>query len=128
MESLALIKSLPTIFGNVALDCLFILITLLITYRYFLSATKSVTAITRKRQRANTLRKTLELKAEEVSALRRALSGARLNTESLISPYQEELKARELWAHIASKREHLAEHEELEQRLDQAAQKHPRSH
>ena len=128
MELFELIKTIPSVFDNTALDCVLVLISLLIARRYFSSATKSITAVSRTRQRATTLRKTLELKADEVNALREALSRARLKTESNISPIREELQVRELFAHIADQKARNQEHEELQRQLDEAAQKHPRSH
>jgi hypothetical protein len=128
MELFELIKTIPSVFDNIALDCVLILILFLFARRYFSSATKSISAISRTRQRANTLRKTLELKADEVATLREALNSARLKTESNMSPLRNELQARELFAKIASQKTVGREHEELQQRLDQAAQKHPRTH
>lgn len=128
MELLERIKTIPGVFDNTALDCVLVLIVLLIARRYFSSATQSVTAISRTRQRANTLRKTLELKADEVAALREALSTARLKTESHMSPIREELQERELFAQVATTKVGAQEHEELQRRLEQAAQKQPRPH
>lgn len=126
MELLELIEGIPSVFDNTALDCALILVLLLIAHRYFSSATKNISNLSKMRRKANTLRKTLELKADEVSALRQALDEARLQTESHISPHHEELKERELLAQIAAKQARDLEHEELEKRLEQAAQKHPR--
>lgn len=126
MANLTTLNIIPTVFGNTALDVAVLVLVSLTLIRYITRSSKTISEASKTRTRANTLRKTLELKADEVAALRRSLAEARKDTQSQITPYLEEIEARAALAQVGSTRERDPKHEELEKQLEEASKRHPR--
>lgn len=117
---------LPNILDNPALDITLLCLIVLVVMRYVRRGTKGITKATQAARRADTLRKTLEMKANEVANLRQSLARARKDTSAKLKPYLEEIESRASLARITGDREPDLKHKELEQQLEQAAKRQPR--
>lgn len=126
MESLSKLNFIPSVFENTALDVALLLLVILVAIRYLTRSGQTISKTTKTRSRANSLRKTLELKAGEVAALRDSLAEARKKTKSQIEPYLEEIEARAALAQIGGARERDPKHDELEDQLEEASKRQPR--
>ena len=126
MESLSKLNFIPSVFENTALDVALLLLVILVAIHYLTRSGQTISKTTKTRSRANSLRKTLELKAGEVAALRDSLAEARKKTKSQIEPYLEEIEARAALAQIGGARERDPKHDELEDQLEEASKRQPR--
>jgi hypothetical protein len=117
------VEMLPDMLDNPALDIALLCLIAVGVARYVLRGTKGITNATKATLRANTLRKTLELKANEVASLRQSLARARKKTSANLKPYLEDLESRASLAGITGDREPNLKHQELEQQLEQAAKR-----
>lgn len=126
MESLSKLNFIPSVFENTALDVALLLLVILVAIRYLTRSGQTISKTTKTRSRANSLRKTLELKAGEVAALRDSLAEARKKTKSQIEPHLEEIEARAALAQIGGARERDPKHDELEDQLEEASKRQPR--
>lgn len=120
------VEMLPNMLDNPALDIALLCLIAVGVVRYVRRGTKGITNARKATLRANTLRKTLELKANEVATLRQSLARARKNTGARLKPYLEDIEARASLARITGDREPDLKHQELEKQLEQAAKRQPR--
>jgi hypothetical protein len=120
------VEMLPNMLDNPALDIALLCLIAVGVVRCVRRGTKRITNASKATRRANTLRKTLELKTSEVANLRESLSRARKDTSANLKPFLEEIEARASLARMTGDREPNVKHQELEQQLEQAAKRQPR--